>query len=189
MTSPKLPPVPYTLTLGSYTLEGSLDHLYRHGQIYFHGGTLSAPDRLAALLEHLIFCAVRPSETECCQTYILTPEKPETFAEIPQQQAAEALLQWLEYYHIGQNRPLPFFPRVQSAAAKEWLKTGDQNKAVKKARAIYHGDDYSAGQKTYPEVAQVFGNSAEDPTATALFWNLTENLLAPLLAATGSLDG
>lgn len=189
VTSPKLPPVPYTLTLGSYTLEGSLDHLYRHGQIYFHGGTLSAPDRLAALLEHLIFCAVRPSETECCQTHILTPEKPETLAEIPQQQAAEALLQWLEYYHIGQNRPLPFFPRVQSAAAKEWLKTGDQSKAVKKARAIYHGDDYSSGQKTYPEVAQVFGNSAEDPIATALFWNLTENLLAPLLAATGSLDG
>ncbi|SUA44200.1 putative exodeoxyribonuclease V [Neisseria zoodegmatis] len=184
VTSPKLPPAPYTLTVGAYTLEGSLNHLYRHGQIYFPCQAFKAPEQLAVLLEHLIFCAVRPSETGQYQTHILLPEQPQTLAEIPQQEAVEALQNWLEYYQIGQTRPLPFFPRVNYKAAQEWNKSNDQSKALNEAYKLYHGGTHSAGQKSYPEVALVFGGNEEDPTASTLFWNITADLLAPLIRLT-----
>ncbi|WP_107928780.1 exodeoxyribonuclease V subunit gamma [Neisseria animaloris] len=177
--SPKLPARPYTLVLENGTLEGSLNHLYRHGQIYFLNKTPSAPDRIARMLEHLVFCAVGPSETDCRATHLLLPGNPQTLPEIPRQTACELLEKWLEYYRLGQSRPLPFFAKTSLAAAEELQKTGEGGKALSRAYKEYLGNKENTGQKSYTEVALVFGGT--DPIEMPLFLNLIEDLLRPLL--------
>lgn len=189
LSSPKLAPAPYTLALGRQTLEGSLNRLYRHGQIYFPDCPLSSPERIAVLLEHLVFCAVRPSETECFQTHILLPRQTETLHEIPQQTAQNLLEQWLACYRSGQTRPLPFFARTTLAAARAFAesKPGEQRQqAQAAANKAYYGNKKQKGQKDYTEVALVFGGSETPPVETAEFFYLAEHLLAPLCRLTAA---
>ncbi|MFC3873923.1 exodeoxyribonuclease V subunit gamma [Neisseria musculi] len=181
VSSPKLPAPAYTLQLGGTTLSGSLNHLHRHGQIYFLNEAPNAPERIAILLEHLIFCAVRPSEPQNHQTHLLSAHRPETLSEIPQQQASALLRQWLDYYRLGQTRPLPFFARTTLNAAQELAQNKSAENAAKAAQDAYYGNKSSKGQQSYTEIALVFGNDDTPPIETPLFWNMAEHLLAPLL--------
>lgn len=183
VSSPKLPTIAYTLFDTPYMLEGSLNHLYQHGQIYFLEQPPNSPRRLAILLEHLIFCAVRPSETETYQTHLLLPNEPETFAEIPQSEAQALLQKWLALYAIGQGRPLPFFARTSLAVAEKMHNGEDETQAMSTASSAYYGNKVSKGQKDYTEVALVFGNSETPPIESPLFWNMIQELLVPLLNA------
>ncbi|MDO5640326.1 MAG: exodeoxyribonuclease V subunit gamma [Neisseria sp.] len=181
--SPACPPHAYTLELGGRILGGSLDHLHQHGMIYFLSKKPSAPEHLTYLLQHLIFCAVRPSETAACQTHLLLPGHSRTLPEIPQADARAQLAQWLDGYRLGQTRPLPFFAKTSLAAA-QILAADPENgleKAQQKARSEYHGSKMSKGQRDYTEVALVFGRADPEPVDTPLFWNLIENLPVPLL--------
>lgn len=181
VSSPKLPALPYTLEPVGLALSGSLGGLYRHGQIYFLNEPPNAPARIAILLEHLIFCAVGPSEPQRRQTHLLLPHQSETLPEIPQQKAVTLLRQWLDYYHLGQTRPLPFFARTTLAAAEKLAQNKSREDAAKAARDAYYGGKNSAGQRDYTEVKLVFGNDETPPIETPLFWNMAEHLLAPLL--------
>ncbi len=181
VASPKLPALPYALELDGTTLSGSLNHLYQHGQIYFLNEAPNAPERIAILLEHLIFCAVKPSETPNRQTHLLLPAQPETLPEIPQPEALELLRQWLDYYRLGQTRPLPFFARTSLKAAAELAQNKSVEDAAKAAKDAYYGNKNSKGQRDYTEVGLVFGNDETPPIETQLFWNMAGHLLAPLL--------
>ena len=185
LTSPKLPPQPYRLSLGENTLEGSLGHLHRHGQIYFLNRTPSAPDMLAYLLQHLIFCAVHPHEHPECRTHLLLPGQSQTLADIPQAAARAQLAQWLAYFRLGQSRPLPFFAKTGLAVAEVLSsnKADSLERAQQSARSEYHGSKKSTGQRDYIEVDLVFGRDSVEPIDTPLFWNLLEDLLVPLLQA------
>ena len=178
VASPKLPALPYTLELDGTTLSGSLNHLYQHGQIHFLSEKPHSPAYIAILLEHLIFCAVGPSETPNRQTHLLLPAQPETLPEIPQPEALELLRQWLDYYRLGQTRPLPFFARTTLKTAEQLAQNKNAENAAKDA---YYGNKNSKGQRDYTEVALVFGNDETPPIETPLFWNMAEHLLAPLL--------
>ena len=183
LRSPARPPHSYTLTLGGHTLSGSINHLHQHGLIYFLDQKPSAPDRLAFLLHHLIFCAVRPPESQHYQTHLLLPGHTQTLPEIPQPSARAQLQQWLAYFCAGQTYPLPFFARTGLATAEILLKDADGSieKAQQKARSEYHGSKMSTGQRDYTEVSLVFGRADPEPIDTPLFWNLLEGLLVPLL--------
>ncbi|WP_107687548.1 exodeoxyribonuclease V subunit gamma [Neisseria wadsworthii] len=184
--SPKLPAVPYTLTLGKHTLEGSLGKLYRHGLIDFQNEQPNAPRRIELMLEHLIFNAVRPDSTESFQSHWLLPGNPTILPEIPQEKAQSLLTLWLDYYVLGQTRPLPFFPKTNLAAAEAWLNPGKDDpadKAKKAAYTAYNGSKMSTGQREYTEVDLVFGSADEAPPEQQLFWALTEQMLVPTLSA------
>ncbi|WP_066077755.1 exodeoxyribonuclease V subunit gamma [Bergeriella denitrificans] len=183
LDSPKHPPYTYELVLAGYRLSGSLTRLYQAGQIVFQNRTPTAPDSIALLLEHLIYCAAGPSENGALPTYIVENGHTEVYPPLPQQQARDWLAAWLEYYRIGQSRPLPFFAKTSLAAAEEYLKKQDWEAAKTAAFKAYNGNKMSKGQRSYTEVALVFGQDETLPTDTPLFENMVVDLLVPLLSA------
>lgn len=143
----------------------------------------NAPNRIARLLEHLIFCAVAPQAVANRQTYIVSLGQTETYAAIEQQTAKELLKEWLVYFRIGQNTPLPFFAKTSLAAAEEYSKKEDWDAALRKAYEVFNGNKMNKAQKEYTEVKLVFGHSDEAPLEEPLFENLVVNLLVPLLTS------
>jgi len=183
LQSPKLPPFAYEIPFDGQTLQGSLANLYRCGQVFYLDRKPNAPQRIALLLEHLIFCAVGSSETETRQTHIVQPEETTLYPEIPSNHAQQMLQKWLTFFNLGQTRPLPFFAKTSLAAAEAYGKKQSWEDALNKARESYHGNKVSKGQKDYTEVALVFGNEDTEPVEGALFQRLVEELLIPLLDA------
>ena len=181
LNSPKLPPLSYAIPSDGQILKGSLGNLYRCGQVFYAYGKPNAPQRIAFLLEHLIFCAVMPSEAETRQTFIIRSGETEVLAEIAQDRALQLLSEWIAFFNIGQNRPLPFFAKTSLAAAETLAEKTDWEAALKKAQTTYYGSKVSKGQKDYTEVALVFGGG-EEPLEQPLFENLVR-LLADTLAA------
>ena len=181
LNSPKLPPLSYAIPSDGQILKGSLGRLYRCGQVFYAYGKPNAPQRIAFLLEHLIFCAVMPSEAETRQTFIVRSGETEVLAEIAQDRALQLLSEWIAFFNIGQNRPLPFFAKTSLAAAETLAEKTDWEAALKKAQTVYYGSKVSKGQKDYTEVALVFGEG-EEPLEQPLFENLVR-LLADTLAA------
>lgn len=187
LESPKVPPVAYELSFNRQTLSGSLNHVYRCGQIVFRNKKPNAPERIALLLEHVLFNAVRPSESESGLTYFVSNDETVTYPEIDRQTARGILQTWLEYYNIGQHRPLPFFARTSLAAADAYLKKQEWEAAQSAAVGAYFGNKMNTGQSSYTEVALVFGHDEESPQETPLFQNLIIEMLVPLLAAVSTL--
>ena len=185
LKSPKYQALPYQLPIGNHILQGSLEHLHQHGQIRFATQDPNAPEEISLLLEHLIFNAVRPEGMSHYHTHRLQAGNSQTLPEIPQSQAIELLANWLTYYQIGQNQPLPFFPRTSLAAAQALQntdnKTTPQERAEKAAFLAYNGSKMSKGQRDYPEVELVFGQTETTPIDTPLFWNMVQTMLAPCL--------
>ena len=181
LNSPKLPPLSYAIPSDGQILKGSLGNLYRCGQVFYAYGKPNAPQRVAFLLEHLIFCAVMPSEAETLQTFIVRSGETEVLAGIVQDRALQLLSEWIAFFNIGQNRPLPFFAKTSLAAAETLAEKTDWEAALKKAQTVYYGSKVSKGQKDYTEVALVFGGG-EEPLEQPLFENLVR-LLADTLAA------
>lgn len=181
LNSPKLPPLSYAIPSDGQILKGSLGNLYRCGQVFYAYGKPNAPQRVAFLLEHLIFCAVMPSEAETRQTFIVRSGETEVLAEIAQDRALQLLSEWIAFFNIGQNRPLPFFAKTSLAAAETLAEKTDWDAALKKAQTAYYGSKVSKGQKDYTEVALVFGGG-EEPLEQPLFENLV-HLLADTLAS------
>lgn len=105
----------------------------------------------------------------------------ETYAAIGQEAARELLKEWLVYFRIGQNTPLPFFAKTSLAAAEEYGKKEDWDAALRKAHEVFNGNKMNKAQKEYTEVKLVFGHSDEAPLEEPLFENLVVNLLVPLL--------
>ena len=187
LQSPKLPPFVYEIQFDGQTLQGSLGNLYQCGQVFYLDRKPNAPQRIALLLEHLIFCAVGSavgsSETETRQTHIVQPEETTLYPEIPGSQAQQMLQKWLAFFNLGQTRSLPFFAKTSLAAAEAYGKKQSWEDALNKAKESYHGNKVSKGQKDYTEVALVFGNEDTEPVEGALFQRLVEELLIPLLDA------
>ncbi|MDU1533577.1 MAG: exodeoxyribonuclease V subunit gamma, partial [Neisseria sp.] len=183
LQSPKLPPFAYEIPFDGQTLQGSLGNLYQCGQVFYLDRKPNAPQRIALLLEHLIFCAVESQTTETRQTHIVQPEETTTYPEISGRHAQQMLQKWLTFFNLGQTRPLPFFAKTSLAAAEAYGKKQSWEDALNKAKESYHGNKVSKGQKDYTEVALVFGNEDTEPVEGALFQRLVEELLIPLLDA------
>ena len=179
--SNKRPSEPYEESFDDLVLQGTIGNLYECGRIVFLNQKDNAPNRIARLLEHLIFCAIAPKSVESRQTYIVSLGQTETYAAIGQEVARALLKEWLVYFRIGQNTPLPFFAKTSLAAAEEYNKKEDWDAALRKAHDVFNGNKMSKGQKEYTEVKLVFGHSEESPLDEPLFENLVVNLLVPLL--------
>lgn len=185
-------------------LQYHLAHIHAHGQILYAAqflhernerGTLSAADKVELLLNHLIFCAATPDDAPHSRTthYISLPEQ-FSLPEIPQQQAVNALAMWLTAYTAGQTAPLPFFPRVNWAAAQMWFTADkpDWDKALAEAAKIYHGGYHGFAQKDYAEVHLVYERDnadSEPPYRLPLFEQMTKNLFAVFSGCLLALSG
>lgn len=189
-----LPPQTGILTLHSGSLQYHLNHNTEHGQILYADRFLSdhnkqnklhSSDKIELLLRHLIYCAVQT--TPQASHYVSLIQNINLPA-IVQTDAQAILSDWLAAYHAGQHAPLPFFPRVNYAAAITLCQTkhNGENKTWQEAEAAatqkYHGGYQGFAQEDYPEVRLVYGHDTEPPYRQQAFQNLTENLLlAPAL--------
>ena len=187
LCSPAIADMPFTLQHRQLRLSGIIRHLHQCGQILERHRAPTAPDNIELYLRHLLLCATGTSLTQL-QTYELYPPKPRILPALPQAEAQKLLANWLDYYQLGQKRPLPFFPKTSLAAATCWYK----NRQKKDPPPTHSTEEYSAAfkaymdshngkpQAEYAEVAQVFSRDDELPIDQPLFWNLIEDLLLPL---------
>ena len=190
LNSPKLPELGDVLYTDSGSLNYRLPHIYQDGQILFAeqflnrdstNDTLNWTDKMNLLLHHLIFCAVTPDDAAYSrQTHYLSLFEQITLPEMAQNKALSSLQMWLTAYHIGQNVPLPFFPRLNLNVAITWFndKERNWNNAIKTASQVYYGGHKSMAIADYAEAKIVFGRdeNAQPPYDSALFKHLTQNL-------------
>lgn len=165
-------------------------------------GTLSSPDQVELLLRHLCYCAATADDELARETHYISVQQSITLPALSQQDAQAALSSWLAAYQQGQRVPLPYFARVNLAAAQAFFaphseKEAEQShderwqKAQKAASEKYHQGFYGMAQEDYPEVKLVFrrNNDAVPPYACPEFRALTERLFAPLANCLVALAG
>ena len=70
--SNKRPSEPYEESFDDLVLQGTIGNLYECGRIVFLNQKDNASNRIARLLEHLIFCAVAPKSVANRQTHIVS---------------------------------------------------------------------------------------------------------------------
>ena len=191
-----------TLHLGESSLHYQLQHNHAAGQIFFahqflaehnQHGKLAAADKIELLLHHLIYCAATPDNAaEPRQSQYIGLNQTCSLPPIAQANAQEALKTWLTAYRIGQNTPLPYFARVNWAAAIAYYAPNAKKQdappeqrwqdALGKAIEKYHGGFTGMAQEDYPEVKLVFGRQEDGtpPYLLPMFRTLTEQLFAPL---------
>ena len=133
-------------------------------------------------LQHLVYCAVHPKAQA---THLVSLDSPQTLPPLPQTEAAEQLARWLDYYLLGQQQPLPFFPRTSLAAAKactakDLSAQGLPEATLKAACGKYRDSRDYPGQNQDREIAQVYGRDEDEPINSPLFARLVLELLAPL---------
>ena len=98
------------------------------------------------------------------------------------------------YYLLGQQQPLPFFPRTSLAAAKactaeDLAAQRLPEKALTAARGKYRDSRDYPGQNQDPEVAQVYGRDEDEPINSPLFARLVLELFAPLYLRLAAEEG
>lgn len=192
--SPAVADITFSFNHQQLQLSGNINHLHQCGQLLERSRAPTAPDNIELYLRHLLFCA---AEAECVQdTYELYPAKPRKLAALNQMDAQAQLALWLEYYQLGQSRPLPFFPKTSLSTARSWYKRRQKKNSTPEHGAeersaafkVYIDSHNSKPQADYPEVAQVFGRDEELPIDTPLFWQLIEELLLPLMVTLETAD-
>ena len=180
--SSPLPLTEFTLSIGQYTIWGALDHLFVQGRAVYAPFLPSAVEYIRFLLKHLCLCASTPPDVLDCQSVYFNTEKTLTLVNLDQDEAKTQLAKWLDYYHLGQSNILPFFPRTHLALVQNYLKTEDRQKAMAEAYKVYLGNNFSRGEGSYEVNALVF--DGQDPLTHPLFWQMTEDLLLPLMRLT-----
>ncbi|MGS2721574.1 exodeoxyribonuclease V subunit gamma [Paraglaciecola aestuariivivens] len=158
------------LSINNIALLGRVDNLYQGNLILWRAGKLRAKDRLALYLQWLALCAQNvPASVN--QAHYISTEKLYSLPVIEAQQAKQQLSIWLEYWQLGAEQLLHFYPE----AAWEWVNSQDVNKTLNG----FIGSDFSQGegseahiQRVCPDLSvhfEVFSKHAE-----ALFLPLVE---------------
>lgn len=199
LNSPPQPVQSGILTLSSGSLNYRLDNRTADGQLLFaerflrqhnQHGRLNADDKIELLLRHLIACAASGAQP----THFVSLRQSVSLPPLEQEAARAALDLWLAAYRQGRRQPLPFFPRVNYAAAVALYAQADDTPDQRWARAEaaaadkYHKGYNGFAQEDYNEVRLVYGRDEEPPYRSQTFRRLTENLFAPLSTALAVLE-
>ncbi|MDN0082101.1 exodeoxyribonuclease V subunit gamma [Crenobacter sp. SG2305] len=181
---PPLPPWPFSLDIAGLTLTGTLSGLRRDGQYLVKVRRAFAGEKIGLWLQHLLLNALAP-DGFATESTLLDDEGRLTLAPLPPAEAQALLAPWLEGWLVGQENPLPFFPRTSWAAAvsladaklaREAALTAAQNEWA----PAFDGNGKVA-QRDDPAIALAFRHV--DPLADPVFLDWAERLLLPLLAA------
>jgi exodeoxyribonuclease V gamma subunit len=168
MLESKKEPREVRLEIAGTQLEGWLNRLYGNQQIFYRSASIKAKDRITAFIWHCIGTLLGESET----TLILGLDEQVLLQAITQQDASNALMQWLEFYQHSLNRPMPFFAN----SSMTYIMTEDLNKARQK----FEGHQFvGPGDNQDPYVALCFSSLADIESE---FIELAETLLTPIKA-------
>lgn len=193
LRSKRLPERKGTIKTAVADLNYRLNHQYELGQIiyssqflnqYNEHGRFFDGDKIELLLRHLIYCATHDGSSE---THFISLDKTITLPAIAPQVANETLMEWLAAYQMGQSAPLPFFPRINLAAAETLFanntpKNATWDNAIVAAASKYHSSYDADGLNKYPEIRLIYERDDGDdlPYEMPVFRSLTENLFQSL---------
>lgn len=162
------------LQIDDITLIGRVGSLYGQNLILWRTGKLRAKDRIALYLQWLCLCADSSKttlKTGLKQAHFISTEKLYSLPVVEKQYALQQLTIWLEYWQLGGDQILHFYPE----AAWQWVTSQDINKTLN----IFIGNDFAAGEGSEAHIQRVCPDLAEQFDA---FSQLAETLLLPLVA-------
>ncbi len=160
--------------ISGVTLVGRVDSLYEQNLILWRAGRLRAKDRIALYLQWLCLCANSSTAASQCrlnQAHFVSTDKLYSLPVIEQQAALQQLAIWLEYWQLGGDQILHFYPE----AAWQWVTSQDMNKTLN----TFKGNDFAAGEGTEAHIQRVCPDLTE---RFELFRQVAETLLLPLIA-------
>ena len=154
-------------------LTGWLKGFCQSGLLRYRPASFKGKDLIRNWLEHLCQCL----GDNPVPTYIYDLKQHWFLPVVPAPEAEQYLATLIHHYHLGQNRPLPWFAQT----AYSWLTADpDPDKAAKAANKAFAGDGFRTKgesdddyiQRVYPELEPVFTEMT----------SLTEHILAPACA-------
>lgn len=147
-----LPAIPVQFSASGVRLEGCLDGVRSQG-VFEYAFEAPKPRQVIGLwLKHLMLCLADPPGIEK-RSVLWTPAGDIEYGE--QIDAAAELTKFLKAYRRGLSSPLPFFPKTSHTYADARVsppkKIADdpeaiRERALKNARNIWEGTDYSSGE-------------------------------------------
>jgi exodeoxyribonuclease V gamma subunit len=160
-------PLAFELTLGEFTLCGTLAGLHAGG-LFGHRLARRGPGDLSgAWLNHLVLNHLAPVGVGRVTTWL----NRDVLTELaPPQDAAAHLSALLELYWRGLHSPLPFFPRSALALVFDG--------SAKAAAATWGGNDYQPGESADPWYRLAYGGVLD--TLPAGFEEIAAAALEPL---------
>ncbi|ALQ54475.1 Exonuclease V gamma chain [Pseudoalteromonas issachenkonii] len=162
----KSEPIEVLLSLENTTIEGWLNHVYMHKQVFYRSASIKAKDLIKGFLYHL---AAQSMQQEV-ETLLLGLDKQISFAPMSKANADLLLADWFELYKALRNAPVAFFP----VSGYEYVKSGgDMAKANSKFSPQYIGR--GEGENPYIRLTVQSLNDCQEE-----FIQWSEKLLAPL---------
>jgi exodeoxyribonuclease V gamma subunit len=159
------------LLIKGMTVIGRINNVYQQNLILWRGGKLRAKDRIALYLQWLCLCARDVKNTTSLnQAHFVSTEKVYSLPVIEQQTAKDQLSIWLEYWQLGADQILHFYPE----AAWQWVTTGDQNKTLN----TFIGNNFVQGEGSEAHIQRVCPDLTSHFEA---FTQIADALLLPLV--------
>lgn len=139
--------LPLRVPLSGTVLEGQLDRLYPAGQVLLHPGRIRWRHLLSAWIRHLCLLSGNPGDGAEA-TYLIGENGSWRFGTVEEPKAL--LEEYIGIYLKGFVDILPFFPETSGAYAESLSQGGRQEDALGRARGVWYGNDYQAGEGTDP---------------------------------------
>jgi exodeoxyribonuclease V gamma subunit len=175
LSSP-LPPLEFSLVLGTTRLQGWIHHRTRGGLLRWRAAKLNAWNQLELWIHHLALNAMQPGDGAAVSR-LFAEDKSITFG--PVDDAAAHLQTLVDLYREGMRAPLPFMPLSAGACAEACGDNPDD--ALEKARRRWERDGYGQrGEALDPWCNLAF--RGRDPLDER-FREIACAVFAPLLAA------
>lgn len=157
------------LLINQVSFSGRIGSIYGQNLILWRSGKLRAKDRIALYLQWLVLCA-QGVKTGLSKGYFVSTDKPFSISVIEKQQALDTLKLWLEYWQLGHEQSLHFYPE----AAWQWVTTQDIGKTLN----TFMGNNFAKGEGTEAHIQRVCPDLSEH---FEVFTQIADSLLLPLV--------
>ncbi|MEN6330427.1 MAG: hypothetical protein ABFD57_00405, partial [Smithella sp.] len=124
--------------VGDLRITGTIDNIYENNLIHYRPAKLKANDYLQTWISHLLI-NVDPACGFSSKSVLLGEDGRFSFGKIDD--AGRILEKLIEYYRLGQKKPLKLFPRTSLEYARTLLqKQKERQEALRAAGKIWWGD-------------------------------------------------
>ena len=176
--------VDFQVHVGAFSVEGSLEHVYKDRAIHYRYAGLKGRDLMVAWIHHLMLNRIRPEGFPRCSlvaglsTNSGRPRKVLCYEFEPVEEGEAILEGLLSLYWEGLRRPLHFFPESSWTYAQERLSNKSASEAsLKSARKVWEGG-WNRGESQDLSYRLCFGES--DPLDSE-FEKIALEVFEPLL--------
>jgi exodeoxyribonuclease V gamma subunit len=170
-----LAPLEVDLGLGEFRVVGRIDGLYPQGLLHFRYAKVKPKDRLRLWIRHLLVNRIGfPGYPD--QARLFGQDKVRGYPPFPDSEAL--LMDLLELYWRGLQKPVPFFPHTSWVYAEALWKKKKKTEALKISRGVWEGSDFNRGEDQDPYYQVCFEH--RDPLDEE-FETLARNVFLPVL--------